>query len=142
MNCKKKVCTYVKFVYSGSTNIVTQNFDDVTAPLLFFLSISQTIFYAAYLLFLRNYENNSLSLKIADTLVFIYNPTGAHHNFKSGMATFVACLIHNHPMIGWFNYFLYHFYQTQVKRWMPIKVQMTMDMIEYGQRCLGEKEFF
>jgi hypothetical protein len=106
------------------------------------MSISQTIFLLAYLLFLRNYGNNALSLKIADTLVFIYSPTGAHHNFKSGMATVVACLLHNHPLVGWLNAFLYRFYQTEVKRWMPIKVQMTMDMIDYGQRCMGEKEFF
>lgn len=58
------------------------------------------------------------------------------------MATVVACLIHNHPLIGWLDYFLYRFYQTQVKRCLPIKVQMTMDMIDYGKRCVGEKDFF
>lgn len=55
LNCVTKTCTFYKFVYSGNTNIAAQNFDDVTAPLLFFLSISQAIFYVVYLLFLRNY---------------------------------------------------------------------------------------
>ncbi len=54
----------------------------MTVPILFFLSVSQTIFYIVYLLFLKNYANNSLRLRIADSLVYICQPDGRHYNFK------------------------------------------------------------
>ena len=91
-------CSVAELVYSGTTNIVTQNFDDITAPILFFLSLSQTLFYIIYVLLLKNYANNALKLRIADTLVYVADPSGRHHDFKSGLSVFFACLIHQHAL--------------------------------------------
>lgn len=93
-----RMCSVAELIYSGTTNIVTQNFDDITAPILFFLSLSQTLFYIIYILLLKNYANNALKLRIADTLVYVSDPSGRHHNFKSGFSVFLACLVHQHAL--------------------------------------------
>jgi len=117
-------------------------FDDVTSPILFFLSTSQIFFYIAYLCFLRNYSNNSLKLRIADSLVFITQPNGRHYNFKEGFCVFIACLLHKHFMVELNDKILYHFCEASTKNLLPLKIQLTMDMINYGEKCLNEKEFF
>lgn len=136
------MCTGLKFETSGSTYVVTEQFDDITAPLLFFLSISQTLFYLVYLLFLRNYTNNALALKIADSLVYIPASSGEHRNFKNTPATFFACLLRGHPFISLLDTFLYRFCQTTFKQCLPLSLQLAIDMIDFGNRCLTEEEFF
>lgn len=136
------ICTAKALYSSGTTNIVTQNFDDITAPLLFFLSISQTLFYLCYIFFLKNYSNNALHLRIADSVVYIPDGQGRHHNFKSGVAVFFGCLIHNHAIVKLIDLILYVTVQKQIKKILPIKVQLTMEMIAYGESCLGEQHFF
>lgn len=126
-------CLQVQFISSGNTNIVTQNFDDITAPLLFFLSISQTMFYICYLLFLRNYSNNALNLRIADSVVYIPDSYGKHYNFKSGIACFLACLIYKHPFIKVLDNLLYRLRQTNIKKLLSVRCQLAMDMIKYGE---------
>lgn len=132
-------CSTIEFVFSGTTNIVTQMFDDITSPILFFLSTSQIFFYIAYLCFLRNYSNNSLKLRIADSLVYITQPNGRHYNFKEGFSVFMACLLHKHYMMEVFDMILYHFCEASTKKFLPLKMQLTMDMINYGEKCLNEK---
>lgn len=122
--------------------MVTSNFDDATVPLLFFLSLSQTIFFLVYLLFLKNYANNALRLRIADTLVYISQPDGKHYNFKSGVAVFIACLFHNHAFFELLDKVLYALFQTEYKKCLPLKAQLAIDMINYGEDCLDEGEFF
>jgi len=100
-------CTVKALYYSGTTNIVTQNFDDITVPLLFFLSLSQTLFYLCYIFFLRNYSNNALHLRIADSVIYIPNGQGKHHDFKSGVAVFFGCLIYNHNLVKLLDIILY-----------------------------------
>ena len=134
-------CTQVLFEANGNTDIYSQKFEDITAPLLFFLSVSQTLFYLVYLLFLRNYSNNCLYLRIADSLAYLPAQSG-HHDFRSGSAVFVACLIHNHKLVQGIDLVLYAVCKTHLKRYMPLKVQLTMDMIDYGVQCLSEKAFF
>lgn len=89
------VCLPVRLQWSGFKNKYTQNFDDITAPILFFLSLMETFFFLLYILIIKNYANNALFLKIADSLTYLEDSTGRHHNFKSGPGVFFACLIHN-----------------------------------------------
>jgi hypothetical protein len=120
------LCTVKALYSSGKTNIVTQNFDDITAPLLFFMSITQTLFYLCYILFLRNYSNNSFHLRIADSVVYVPDGQGRHHNFKSGIAVFFGCLLYQHTFVKLLDLILYVTIQRQIKKIMPIKVQLTM----------------
>jgi hypothetical protein len=136
------MCTGLKFETSGSTYVVTEQFDDITAPLLFFLSISQTLFYLVYLLFLRNYTNNAFALKIADSLVYIAAPSGEHRDFKNTPATFFACLLHRHPLLSLLDALLYRFCQTTFKQCLPLSLQLAIDMIDFGNRTLTEEQFF
>lgn len=135
-------CYYVEYKSNGFNNIVTQDFDDITAPILFFLSVSQTIFLIVYLLFLKNYANNALKLRIADTLVYISQPNGKHYDFKSGFAVFLACFFHNHAFFEALDRLLYALCQTEYKKLLPLKAQLAIDMINYGEDCLDEGEFF
>lgn len=129
------VCsTLIAFSCTGNTDIVTQNFDDITAVLVFFLSLSQTLFLIAYFLFLKQYTTNSMYLYIADNLVYIKNlKTNRHHNFKSGIYVFIACLMHKHHLIEAIDVLLYKFFQTNIRQHLASKIQLTMEMIEYGE---------
>ncbi len=95
-----------------------------------------------YLLFLKNYANNSLRLRIADSLVYICQPDGRHYNFKSGFSVFLACLLHNHALMQLIDKALYLLCQSEYKRCLPLRAQLAMDMIDYGEDCLDEGEFF
>jgi hypothetical protein len=75
-------CPTFDLTYSGTANFAEEQFDDITAPMLFFVSLSQTLFYLVYFFFLRNYANNSFKLQLADQLVYILDPKGRHYNFK------------------------------------------------------------
>lgn len=135
-------CTQVSMVWSGSTNVYTENFDDITAPIVFFLSLLQTSFYLIYIIIIRNYANNALFLRIADSVVFIEDGAGRHYNFKSGPSVFFACLIHNNKITQAIDYLLYRFCETHIKRFLSLKAQLTIKMIDYGERCLGEEMVF
>jgi hypothetical protein len=106
------------------------------------MSLTQTIFYVSYIFFLRNYSNNAFNLRIADSVVYIQDSHGRHYNFKSGAGPFFACLIHNHPITLFIDEMLYRTCQTQIKKFMSLKCQLAVEMIIYGEECLGEKMFF
>ena len=55
-------CTFVELASSGTVNYISQNFDDITAPILFFISLIETLFFLFYFLLIKNYNNNSLYL--------------------------------------------------------------------------------
>ena len=109
---------------------------------MFVLSVSQTLFYLCYLLFLRNYSNNALYLRLADSLVYVPGSNGRHLNFKSGWPAFLACLLHKHFLVNLLDWLLYAAAQRQVKKLLPVQVQLAFEMIGYGEKCLGEDLFF
>lgn len=64
-------CTAFQFHISGSLRVHTQNFDDITAPILFFVSLIETLFFLIYFCCVKNYNNNAFHLKIADSIVYL-----------------------------------------------------------------------
>lgn len=135
-------CGVVSIMSSGTTNIATENFDNFTSVLIFFLSLSQTLFLLTSYGFLNNYSNNSFLLRLADSLVYIADPNGKHYNFKDGPALFLVCLFHKHFLVQLLDDLLYRFFQTTTRRLFSIRAQMAMDMIDYGERTLTDSTFY
>lgn len=71
--------------------------------------------------------------------MYITQPNGRHYNFKEGISVFMACLLHKHYMMEVYDMVLYHFCEASTKKFLPLKMQLTMDMISYGEKCLNEK---
>lgn len=135
-------CSTFDIAYSGTVNISNEIFDDITAPLLFFIALSQTLFFLVYVGFLRNYNNNCLKLRLADSIVYILDPDGRHYNFKGGFSIFMACMLHGHLLIRLLDLLLYRVWETHYRRFLPIRAQMALRMIEYGQNCMTDRFFF
>ena len=64
-------CQALVLISTGITNVYQQKFDDITASILFFISFMETFFFLIYIIFIKNYANNALFLRIADSVVFI-----------------------------------------------------------------------
>lgn len=92
----------------------------------------ETFFFLLYIIVIKNYANNALFLKIADSLTYLEDNTGRHHNFKSGPAVFFACLVHNNIITKGIDILLFKGCETQIKRMLPLKSQLTIKMIDYG----------
>ena len=100
-------CSGIVFIPSGSVNYHTQNFDDITSPILFFVSLIETLFFMVYFCFVKNYNNNAFHLKLADSTVFLEDGNNKHYNFKSGPSVFTACLLHNNFLVQIIDAVLY-----------------------------------
>ena len=125
-------CTGVVFIPSGSVYYHTQNFDDITAPILFFVSLIETLFFTVYFCCVKNYNNNAFHLRVADSIVYLENGHHKHYNFQSGPSVFTACLLHNNFLVKIIDAVLYRTCETQVKRQLPLKAQLAVKMIDYG----------
>jgi hypothetical protein len=135
-------CTLLSFQASGTVNYYTQLFDDVTAPILFFVSLIETLFFLIYAFCLKNYNNNALYLRIADSVVYLEDSHHRHYNFKNGAAVFIACLLHNNFIVKALDWAMYRTCETEVKKMLSLKAQLTIKMIDFGQKCLGEEMVF
>ena len=100
-------CTFVGFAASGDVNYYSQNFDDITEPILFFVSLIETLFFLVYFACIKNYNNNAFNLRLADSVVYQEDGHQRHYNFKSGAAVYVACLLHNNFVTVFLDFVLY-----------------------------------
>jgi hypothetical protein len=110
--------------------------------MLFFISLIQTLFFLVYFFFLSNYSNNAFKLDLADQLVYISDPEGRHYNFKSGALVFLTCLWHKHWAVTGLDFLLYRFWETHSRKFLPTLMQLTMDMIDYGENSLSDDNFY
>jgi hypothetical protein len=58
------------------------------------------------------------------------------------MSVFFACLIHKHALLDLIDKLLYSLFQTTYKKLLPVRAQLAMNMIDYGEKCLDESQFF
>ena len=105
-------CTFMKFKASGKINEYNQNFDDITAPILFFVSLIETLFFLIYFSCIKNYDNNAFYLRIGDSVVYMEDGNHHHYNFKSGPSVFLACLFHENPLVVIIDAVLYRVCST------------------------------
>ncbi len=117
-------------------------FDDIAIPILFFLSIRETLLALAAFLFLNAYNHNAALLQLGSDLFYSVNSKHKKvENFQAGCHSILACLIYQNPATLAFNYLLSKCGKN-IYNYLPIEALNIMGMIGLTETYLHEHNFF
>lgn len=131
---------------TGTTDIITQNFYDWTNPVLFYLSLYQTLTVFLFYGMTKYYNQNSMYLKIADSVYYVKNmKTHRNFNFTKGLPVFLACLLYDHFFIWFIDDVRRRMERQSILSWCKEKSELfnqTIRMIEKGKHMMSDEFFF